>query len=58
MIGHRDKTIGDRIWNDANGDGIQDVFIGALDTRELILLLGDGRGGLTVSTRVGAGGSR
>ena len=40
---------------DANGDGILDVFIGSFDSNELILLLGDGEGGLIVSDKVSAG---
>lgn len=42
---------------DANGDGIQDVFIGALQSDELFLYLGDGEGGLTLSDSVAAGGA-
>jgi len=42
---------------DATGDGIQDVFIGAIDSEELIVLAGDGNGGLAVTARVAAGGS-
>ncbi len=36
---------------DANGDGIMDVFIGAYASEEILLLLGDGEGGLVVSDR-------
>lgn len=42
---------------DANGDGIMDVFVGALASREILLLLGDGEGGLTVSDRKEVPGS-
>ncbi len=41
---------------DANGDGIIDVFVGAVRSREVILLLGDGRGGLRRSAAVGISG--
>ena len=41
---------------DANGDGIIDVFVGAIRSGEIILLLGDGRGGLRRSVAVGANG--
>jgi len=41
---------------DVNGDGILDVFVGAIRTREVILLLGDGRGGLRRSAAVGVNG--
>ena len=42
---------------DANGDGILDVFIGAYDSNEVLLYLGNGEGGLVFSEkqRVGAG---
>lgn len=39
---------------DANGDGITDVFVGALDSGEIALLLGDGEGGLSVAATVAA----
>jgi hypothetical protein len=42
---------------DANEDGIMDLFVGALSSNEMILLLGDGNGGLVFSDEVGAGGS-
>ncbi len=42
---------------DADGDGILDLFVGALGSNEIILLLGDGRGGFVFSTKVDAGGS-
>jgi hypothetical protein len=42
---------------DANNDGILDLFVGALGSNEMILLLGDGNGGLTFSSKVSAGGS-
>lgn len=42
---------------DANGDGILDLFVGAYGSNEMILLLGDGDGGLVFSSKVGAGGS-
>ncbi len=41
---------------DANGDGIIDVFVGAIRSREVILLLGDGHGGLRRSSAVSANG--
>ncbi len=41
---------------DANGDGIIDVFVGAIGSGEVILLLGDGRGGLHRSAAVSANG--
>ena len=31
---------------DANGDGIMDVFIGALNSGQIVVMLGDGEGGL------------
>lgn len=37
---------------DANGDGILDLFVGAFFSREIILMLGDGNGGLTFSHKV------
>ena len=42
---------------DANKDGILDLFVGALGSQEMILLLGDGAGGLVVSSEVDAGGA-
>jgi len=42
---------------DANEDGIMDLFVGAHGSGELIVLLGDGEGGLTFSSEVNAGGS-
>ena len=42
---------------DANNDGILDLFVGAFGSGEMILLLGDGNGGLVFSTKVSAGGS-
>ena len=41
---------------DANGDGILDLFVGTYGSNEMILMLGDGRGGLTFSAKVPAGG--
>ncbi len=42
---------------DANEDGLLDLFVGALESREIILLLADGQGGLHVHTKVPAGGT-
>ena len=42
---------------DANADGILDLFVGAYSGREMILLLGDGKGGLKFSARTDCGGS-
>jgi hypothetical protein len=42
---------------DTNEDGILDLFVGAYNSREMILLLGDGKGGLVFSSIVSAGGS-
>ncbi len=42
---------------DANEDGILDLFVGAFASKEMILLLGDDKGGLTFSTKVNCGGS-
>ena len=39
---------------DANGDGITDLFVGAVNSGEIVLLLGDGEGGLTVAATVEA----
>ncbi|MEK9137579.1 MAG: FG-GAP-like repeat-containing protein, partial [Bacteroidota bacterium] len=41
---------------DANGDGILDLFVGAYSSNEIILMLGNGTGGLTFSAKVPAGG--
>lgn len=41
---------------DANGDGIMDLFVGAYQSQEIVLLLGDGNGGLVFSDKVAAGG--
>ena len=42
---------------DANADGILDLFVGAYTSREIILLLGDGKGGLKFSARIDCKGS-
>jgi hypothetical protein len=42
---------------DANEDGILDLFVGAYTGQEIILLLGDGKGGLKFSARIDCGGS-
>ncbi len=42
---------------DANQDGIQDLFVGAFRSDEVLLFLGDGEGGLSLETRVQAGGN-
>lgn len=42
---------------DANEDGILDLFVGAYTGREIILLLGDGKGGLKFSARIDCKGS-
>jgi len=42
---------------DANKDGILNLFVGALGSNEMILLLGDGEGGLVFSSKLNAGGS-
>ena len=42
---------------DANGDGIMDLFVGAYGSREVVVFLGDGHGGLDYHTKVDAGGS-
>ncbi|MEP0546138.1 MAG: FG-GAP-like repeat-containing protein [Rhodothermales bacterium] len=39
---------------DANGDGITDLFVGAVNSGEIVLLLGDGAGGLAVAATVEA----
>lgn len=36
---------------DANNDGLQDAFIGCFGSGEIVLLLGDGNGGLVFSSR-------
>jgi hypothetical protein len=41
---------------DANNDGIPDLFVGTFVSFEVILLLGDGNGGLTFSDRTNVGG--
>jgi hypothetical protein len=40
---------------DANGDGILDLFVGAYASDEIILLLGDGNGGLVFSDKAPSG---
>jgi hypothetical protein len=42
---------------DANNDGILDLFVGAHGSGEVSLLLGDGEGGFTFSSKVAAGGN-
>jgi len=42
---------------DADADGILDLFVGAYNSKEIILLLGDGKGGLTFAQRINCGGS-
>ena len=42
---------------DANEDGILHLFVGAFESGELIVLLGDGEGSLTVHPTVAAGGT-
>ena len=42
---------------DANGDGILDLFVGAFGSSEIVVFLGDGRGGLEYHTKVYAGGN-
>ena len=42
---------------DANNDGIMDLFVGAYNSQEIILFLGDGNGGLSFSDKVSAGGN-
>ncbi len=41
---------------DANGDGITDLFVGAFQTSDVVLFLGDGKGGLAPTASVPAGG--
>lgn len=42
---------------DANGDGILDLFVGALDSQEILVFLGNGNGGMLFHSRTSAGGS-
>ena len=42
---------------DANGDGLPDLLAGAFNSDEVLLFLGDGKGGLTFTTRTPAGGN-
>jgi len=42
---------------DANEDGILDLFVGAFTGKEIILLLGDGKGALKFATRIDCKGS-
>ncbi|MFQ5570916.1 MAG: FG-GAP-like repeat-containing protein [Rhodothermales bacterium] len=41
---------------DANEDGIMDLFVGTFSSREILLYLGDGEGGLTFHTKGSIGG--
>lgn len=41
---------------DANLDGRPDVFIGGIESMEIVVLLNDGIGGLTIGSRILAGG--
>ncbi|MDX1396573.1 MAG: FG-GAP-like repeat-containing protein [Gemmatimonadota bacterium] len=41
---------------DANGDGHQDLFVGAYFTDEVLIFMGDGEGNLTLGQRQTAGG--
>ncbi len=41
---------------DANNDGIPDLFVGTQGSREIVLLLGDGQGGLVFASKVDAMG--
>ncbi len=41
---------------DANNDGVLDLFVGAQSSQDMVLLLGDGNGGLVYSTTVNSGG--
>jgi hypothetical protein len=43
--------------SDVNGDGIMDLFLGAIYSDEVILWLGDGNGGFTFSDKVTVGNS-
>ncbi len=42
---------------DANNDGFTDLFVGAYSSKEIILLLGDGNGNLTFSSKTPCGGT-
>jgi hypothetical protein len=42
---------------DANNDGIMDAFVGCYGTSEIVLMLGDGNGGLVFSSRSALTGS-
>jgi hypothetical protein len=42
---------------DANEDGILDLFVGAYGSKEIVLLLGDGKGGLSFAKKISCGGS-
>ncbi|HYE97084.1 MAG TPA: FG-GAP-like repeat-containing protein [Rubricoccaceae bacterium] len=42
---------------DANRDGLLDVFVGSFNTSEVVLLLGNGTGGLTYAARRAVGGN-
>jgi len=42
---------------DANEDGILDLFVGAFRSQEMMLLLGDGKGGFKFSTKIDCQGS-
>ena len=42
---------------DANEDGILDLFVGAFESEEIMLFLGDGEGGLTFHTKVNSAGT-
>jgi len=44
------------VATDANNDGTLDVVVGAYGSNEMIVLLGDGNGGLTFSSKIAAGG--
>lgn len=41
---------------DANNDGILDLFVGAYESNEIVVFLGDGEGDLVYHTKVPAGG--
>jgi hypothetical protein len=41
---------------DANEDGVMDAFIGSYESDEMVVLLGDGNGGLVFSTKISCGG--
>ena len=41
---------------DANNDGIPDLFVGTQGSSEIVLLLGDGQGGLEFASKVAAMG--